>query len=82
MAGLELILCPECGKDLSSLEQAYEYLTIIKKEKHVDDTDPRVLQILKSNINYKDILDFLGLDKICCRSHKISEAKIKHLYYT
>lgn len=31
MAGIEFILCPRCGKELSSLEPAFEYLVQLKK---------------------------------------------------
>ena len=86
MAGLELILCPECGKDLSSLEAAYIHLTNIKKKKTIDSKyskiDIQKLDLIPNTLTYKDVLNFLNLYKPCCRSHKITTAKLKPLYYS
>jgi len=85
MAGLELILCPECGKDLSSLEPAYEYLTGLKKNKILQqkypDIDASKLDMIPDIADFGGILDYLNLNKMCCRTHKIACAKIRHLYY-
>lgn len=86
MAGLELIICPNCGKDLSSLEAAFVYLANYKNEKVIKATyseiDIRKLDLIPDIVIYKDILDFLNLREICCRYHTITTAKLKPLYYS
>ena len=84
MAGTELIICPACGKDIGSLRQVFVYLTKIKKEKIIEskykDIDPHNYDITVDVTDYKDILDFLNVNHICCRTHMLSTAKLQDLY--
>lgn len=84
MAGLELLICPSCGKDLGSLEPAYEYLTNLLKDKALKkhkNLDPRVYDITSNITNYEHILNFLNLERICCRTHKLTSVKMRNLYH-
>ena len=86
MAGTELIICPSCGKDIGSLNPAFVYLTKIKKEKIIEkrykDLDPHNYDITIDVTDYKDILDFLNISHICCRSHMLSTARLSDLYHS
>jgi len=86
MAGIGFVLCPRCGKDLSSLDPLYQYLTQIKKEKTIKDVKMELsiknLDISGDILSYGDILNALRVDKECCRGHLISSARISDLMYS
>lgn len=86
MAGIGFVLCPRCGKDLSSLDPLYQYLTQLKKEKTIKDVKLELsvknLDISGNILMYGDILDAIGTYKECCRGHLISSARISDLMYS
>ena len=86
MAGIGFVLCPRCGKDLSSLDPLYQYLTQLKKEKTIKDVKLELsvknLDISGNILSYGDILNALGVDKDCGRGHLISSARISNLIYS
>ena len=87
MAGLELMICPSCGKDLGSLEPAYMYLTqlskefMLKKPKYKN-LDPRVYNITPDTTDYEEILNSLNIERVCCRTHKLTASKMRDLYHS
>ena len=44
------------------------------------DIDPHNYDITVDVTDYKDILDFLNVNHICCRTHMLSTAKLQDLY--
>ena len=86
MSGIGFILCPRCGKDLSSLDPLYQYLAQLKKERTINDAkielSVRNLDITGNILSFGDILNALGVDKECCRGHLISSARISDLLYS
>lgn len=86
MAGIGFVLCPRCGKDLSSLDPLYQYLTQLKKEKTIKDVKMELsvknLDISGNILLYGDILNAIGTIKYCCRCHLMSSARISTLMYS
>jgi len=85
MAGIELMICPSCGKDLGSLEPAYVYLTELKKKwalKKQENLDTQVYDIISDITDYEDILNSLNIERVCCRTHKLTSAKMRDLYHS
>jgi len=84
MSGLELMICPSCSKDLGSLELVYIFLTKLKKKwalKKFTKLDTRSYDTTSDITDFEDILNFLNLNKLCCRTHKLTSAKMRDLYH-
>lgn len=72
------ILCLECRENLGQYKdfiKAYELCIKMLNKNILDNCHPGKLEIEHNVIpDFSDLLDSLGLTKICCRTHLLSNA--------
>lgn len=75
-----LILCPECGDFIGSFSKFYK---TVKHHYYKSTSKKYNLDTIQFNINAAPPTDFilnaLNIDKICCRTHLISDTDNAHL---
>ena len=74
------IVCLECGENLGQYKDfiiSYDLCEKMRNKNILDNFHPGKLEIIHNVIpDFSDLLDSLGLTKICCRTHLLSDADI------
>jgi DNA-directed RNA polymerase I, II, and III subunit RPABC5 len=69
------IRCFTCGKVLADKWEYYKReVELLEKEKEADNKDPKF-----EGIRTKEVLDKLGLEKMCCRRHMLGHVDLMHI---
>jgi DNA-directed RNA polymerase I, II, and III subunit RPABC5 len=69
------IRCFTCGKVLADKWEYYKReVELLEKEKEAENKDPKF-----EGIRTKEVLDKLGLEKMCCRRHMLGHVDLMHI---
>ena len=81
---MSFTLCPECGKCLGELVLAYKIMSLFNRLEQAKKTNivcPDKAILMEGNFEpEEDILDALGLKKICFRSRIFTSREFNDIY--